>query len=642
MLVRSHRIILAAVLCIFLAAAQLIAQKTPVYPVTDIPHELLEDSKAVIREDITRYEIIDKGTGKKYTKSVVTILNKKADDFAEVRLSYSSSLDKITSIEGRVMDKYGKVIRTVKKKDIEDYASFDGYSIYSDLRMKYIDLRYPEYPYTIELEIEEEDDGLFVTPGWIPYSGFNIASQQSELVIKCPTNYKLRYMELNMEPAVIKESGEGQDIYKWKFGAFPAIERESRMPSLSKIIPRVLTAPSEFEMEGYEGDMSSWSSFGAWEQLLNAGRDELPMEFTEELKSIVSNSDGRTAKIRKLYSYLQQHTRYVSIQLGIGGWQTFPAVDVANNGYGDCKALSNYMKAMLKAVDIDSYYTLVKAGRGARDINVKFPSNQFNHMILCVPNYQDTIWLECTSQDNPFGYLGSFTGDRHVLVINEEGGSIVRTHTYGKNDNTQFQHFLVKLSDEGKADLSMNYVSSGLQYDRFSGLLDIGEKDQKEWLYKHLDLTDFRLVEFEFSANKNPMPKMNAKLDLSMSRYASVSGKRLFFQPNIMNKAGKVSIPQKERKYDFELSYPFVDADTVEIEIPDGFHMEYIPEEKVIKSQFGAYESKVIGTQGKIKYIRIHSMEAGTFKAEEYQDYVEFRNKVAEADKMKIVLVKST
>ena len=76
------------------------------------------------------------------------------------------------------------------------------------------------------------------------------------------------------------------------------------------------------------------------------------------------------------------------------------------------------MVAMLKEVGIKAYYTTIKAGQNATDIDVDFPSHQSNHIIVAVPNNHDTLWLECTDQTNPFGYLGTFTGDRKALNDN--------------------------------------------------------------------------------------------------------------------------------------------------------------------------------------------------------------------------------
>jgi len=417
-------------LFVFVLSFQLKAQKKLMYPYDEIPENLLKNSNAVIREDITKFEVIDKGNGKSYTKYAVTILNKKADHFAEVRVYYDSKKLNNSAIQARTYDRTGRLIKQLKNKDIEDYAAFDGYSIASDNRVKYFDLRHPDYPYTIEYEIETKEDGILSFPGWVPYSRFNVSSQKSNLEFSVHENYDFRYQELNMEPSAIEKIVDGKKIISWNFGAFEAIESEPGMPYLSEVLPTVLTAPSDFEMEGYAGNMKNWTSFGMWEKSLNEGRDFLPEEYAAKVKEAVGDESSQTEKIRKIYEYLQSTTRYISIQLGIGGWQSFPATDVATNGYGDCKALSNYMKAMLKSVDIESYYTLVKAGRGTANINKDFTRNQFNHMILCVPVHQDTIWLECTSQDNPCGYLGSFTGDRDVLVINENGGNIAHTKIY--------------------------------------------------------------------------------------------------------------------------------------------------------------------------------------------------------------------
>ena len=619
----------------------LFPQKKIKYPVAEIPEELLKNSNAVIREDISKYEIHHLGKGRSYVKMAITILNKKGDRFAEVRIGYDK-INKIVSVKGQRFDKWGKQISQLKSKDIEDYSAYDGFSIYSDNRIKYFDLRYPEYPYTIEYEFEIEENGFMSLSNWVPYSGFNVSSQQSSLTITTPKDYRIKYYEINIEPSTKEEVIGDKKVTSWNFGSFPAIIREPRMPYLQSILPQVLTAPSDFELEGYRGDMTDWASFGRWEKRLNEDRDLLPNEFARKINQLVSRDLSKTEKIKKLYEYLQSNTRYISIQLGIGGWQTFPASHVASNGYGDCKALSNFMKAMLNSVDIESYYTLVKAGRHTPNIIKEFPSNQFNHMILCVPNYQDTIWLECTSQDNPFGYLGRFTGDRDVLVINDEGGEIVHTKVYNKDDNKQNQSTKVELGTDGSAQISLQTNCTGLQYENFSALMDIGEKEQRKWLFENLDIPSFEIIDFQLEQMKKEIPELNAKIDVSVHRFASVSGKRLFFQPNIFNQRSSISIPQKERIYEFILDFPYEDVDSVLIKIPQGYHLEFIPERVTIDSPYGNYESQILPEDEKILYIRKCALIKGKFPASEYLDFVNFVNDIAEADKAKLVLVKST
>ena len=104
-------------------------------------------------------------------------------------------------------------------------------------------------------------------------------------------------------------------------------------------------------------------------------------------------------KVRRIYEYLQKNTRYVSIQLGIGGFQPFDAISVASNGYGDCKALSNYTYSLLKAVGVKSNYIVINAGEGEDDIVTDFPSSQFNHVILAVP-METRLFAKCHPTTN--------------------------------------------------------------------------------------------------------------------------------------------------------------------------------------------------------------------------------------------------
>ena len=161
---------------------------------------------------------------------------------------------------------------------------------------------------------------------------------------------------------------------------------------------------------------------------------------------------------------MQKKSRYVNIAVGIGGWKPMLASDVDRLGYGDCKALSNYTRALLEVVDVPSYNTILYGNRYKSDIQSDFVSMQGNHMILAIPHGNHYTWLECTSQDDPFGYQGTFTDDRNVLIIKPEGGEIVRTKIYEDVGNTQKDKGSYTIDENGHFSASVIISSEGSQY----------------------------------------------------------------------------------------------------------------------------------------------------------------------------------
>ena len=162
--------------------------------------------------------------------------------------------------------------------------------------------------------------------------------------------------------------------------------------------------------------MHTWEDFSNWIWQLNQGRDVLSLTTTAKVQEMVKDLPDDRAKVKRLYAYLQERTRYFNVALGIGGLQPVDANVVDEVGYGDCKGLSNYMKALLKAAGIKSYYALVNSGGDFPQLIQDFPSHQFDHAILCVPMEKDTIWLECTSQTIPFGVFRRFYQRPHGVV----------------------------------------------------------------------------------------------------------------------------------------------------------------------------------------------------------------------------------
>jgi len=151
------------------------------------------------------------------------------------------------------------------------------------------------------------------------------------------------------------------------------------------------------------GQLTSWQSYGKWQHDLNADVCTLSADRAAEIKKLTANLPGDKEKVKYLYEYLQHNVRYVNIKLGIGGLKPLSATFVDQKKYGDCKALSNYMVALLKSVNIPAYYAIVKAGDNEEPADPAFPADPFNHIIVCVPLKGDTTWLECTNNTQPFG-----------------------------------------------------------------------------------------------------------------------------------------------------------------------------------------------------------------------------------------------
>jgi hypothetical protein len=329
--------------------------------------------------------------------------------------------------------------------------------------------------------------------------------------------------------------------------------------------------------------------------------------------------------------------------LGIGGAKPFDASIVDKYGYGDCKALVNYTKALLEHLGIESYYTLVKSRKYANDVFTDEVFDQFNHIILCVPDKTDTVWLECTSQMIPFGFLGDFTDNRHVLLITPEGGKIVKTPTYGKEHNKQCRKAEITLGVEGNAEGTVNTSFSGLQYDDNVKIIYITPQEQKELLYKEIDIPSFTIKDFKLEEKKDIIPWLYEHVNLNISKCATAMGNRLLFPANLMEKTGAISSVMKERKTRLRLRYAYIDKDSIIYHLPKGYNIEFMPPPSEVKSDFGVYSSSTFQGSDKksIVYIRTLSMNSGFFPPEKYKDYIAFRKEISKQDNAKITLIKT-
>lgn len=613
------------------------------YPVSEIPEEMKNGMYAVIRVKEVRWNILTRGSSVFYVKQAITILNAKAKNYAKVAVGYDK-LRAIKTLKATVYDAFGNEIKKLKQNDFRDQSDFDGFSLYSDNRTKSADLAQPSYPYTVEFEYEVQLKYLYSAPDFLLYRDDEISTQNLSYVITYPLELKPRYKLYEAGKPRIDKIEDGKEQLSWKFNNVRPQKFEKLAPDIEKTVPNICVSPVDFEFGGYAGRMDSWKDFGSWQAKLNEGRAVLPELTKQKVKELTKGMNTKEEKARALYQYLQNKTRYVSIQLGIGGLQPFEAKAVDETGYGDCKALSNYMVALLAEAGVKGYYTTIQAGYNESDADPNFPSDQSNHVIVAVPNEADTLWLECTSQTKPFGWMGQFTDDRYALMVTEQGGALVKTPAYSMEMNTQLRSANVVVDVTGNAKAKIKTTYRGLQYenDGLDFMVDSQPDDQRKWIQNNTHIPSFDINSFSITSVKSKIPSAVVNTELTLNRLATVSGKRLFLTPNLMNRSTFIPEKTENRKNKVVRKLAYIDIDSISYNLPEQIYPEFLPEPTMITSRFGEYEANYKLDQGKLIYIRKVKMNKGEFPPESYAELIEFYRNLNKADNTKIVFLTKT
>ncbi|RYD93954.1 MAG: DUF3857 domain-containing protein [Sphingobacteriales bacterium] len=614
------------------------------YAVNLIPKDLLPYASAVIRNQSVTTEVKDAANTIYHIKKAVTILNKNGDDIAEIVLFYDKSRS-IKSIKGATYDEFGKLASKFTDRNFDDAAATDGFSLYQDSRVKHYLPSIATYPYTIEYEVEMRFKQTLVLPDWLPIPEPSVAVQKSSYTFACKPDFKVNFKEINMPVKMTTgATKEGLTTYNWQVDNLKAYRAEPYSPVAETYYSRVKVAPKNFIYSGISGSSSNWDDLGSWiySNLLKGRRELLPST-KEEIKQLTANIADPKLKAKKIYEYMQGKTRYISVQIGIGGFQPYPASEVDRLNYGDCKGLVNYTQALLDAANVPSWYCMVEAGANKKVSMMRdfATMDQGNHIILCLPFKNDTTYLECTSQKIPFGFLSDFTDDRTVLACTPEGGKLMHTPKYSAAQNLQTRNAQFSIADNGDLSGNMVTIYKGTQYDNPEEL--VGEQFTEQVktirkMYNHI--TNLDVEKFNLKQDKLEMPVSTENIKLNAADFASADNGKLYFSLNPLNRSRSIK-DVRNRVNPVYINRGYTDEDEITYTLPKGYHPDIEPWNVSLNQPFGKYRASVSIADGKLVYKRSLEIIDGTYGKDMYDKLVEFYQKVADNDAYTVSLIKN-
>ena len=169
----------------------------------------------------------------------------------------------------------------------------------------------------------------------------------------------------------------------------------------------------------------------------------------------------------------------------------------------------------------------------------------------------------------------------------------------------------------------------------------LSKERMEKILQSSMELSTYTVNQFKYTETSGSLPELREELNVTAPGYAAVSGKRLFIVPNILNRDGSLLENEPGRKVDYFFQSAYSDQDVCEIEIPEGYQVESLPQEVTINSTLGNYFASVKLLGNKILYHRTIEKFSGRFPASIQGEVIRFFGDIYKADRARVVFVKN-
>jgi Domain of Unknown Function with PDB structure (DUF3857)/Transglutaminase-like superfamily len=622
---------------------QAAAEKLPVYPA---------ETKAVVLDDQTEITIEGPGQYVEHDRRILKILRPDGRDYAQLRVHLRQQ-DKLLSVHAWSIDSSGHEFE-VKDKEFEDVANLPSEILYSDVRFRHARAPAGEQPGTvIGFEYEVRYVNWLKQVSWVYQE--RIPVRRTEFTLQLPAGWEYKSAWSGGKNPTPERSADNR--WKWTQSDVPAIhDDEELMPR-----PYGLEARGEFAYFGPNSGTAqggSWENIAKWQSELAAGRRTPSPQITAKVHDLIAGKNDFDSKVRALTDYVQSNIRYVGIEIGIGGYQPHPAADVFRYGYGDCKDKATLLSSMLQEAGVRSEYVIVETDRGI--VHPELPALVFDHMIVAIELPSDAplakyesvvtsksgkkyLLFDPTSEYTPLGELPSYAESNYVLLVTDGSGELLLLPKLDPAMNVLERIGKFKLSTDGTlaGEIVEDRTGDHALRERYA-FKAANEQQRSKYVESFLNqsLKQFSLQNPHIEG-LDTRGKLTLKYGFTTASYAQKMGALMLVRPRVVGEKDLGLDFTKPRLYPVELHGSSKESDTYEIELPEGYTVDDIPDPVKIDVGFASYQSKTEIKGQTLSYHREYVVRSVEIDPEKFAQLKAFEGSIGADERAAVVLKKA-
>jgi transglutaminase-like putative cysteine protease len=612
---------------------------------------LPEKARSVILLDEHTYTIQPNGQAIEHVRSVVKILRPQGreDAYAIVRFDKDS---KVLSMHAWSIDPAGKEF-VVKDKDILEVGYPNSGPLYDDARFRVAEPPGRDPGGVVAYEYELRQRPYVAETSWRFQDDTPRIHQSFTLVLPPGYNYSTSWA--NHLP-VKADDTEGHG-YRWVMNNEAAIdlERVPLRPSISALSARLTVHYSGPSLA--EPAESTWQGIGLWYQGLLRDRTAATPEITAKAQELVAGKTDFYDRASAIAGFAQRQIRYFVIEMGIGGFQPHFAGDIYTHRYGDCKDKATLMAAMFSAVGIHSDLVLVDTRRGfihpdapsiegdhaigAIEIPAGYSSSKL-HSVVTTTSGRRFLIFDPTWENTPFGQVENNLQGSYGVLVDGAQSELIQIPVMDPDLNTVKRTGIFSLAADGTLRGQVTDSRYGDLADRRRReYLSGDDKKQQTFLERNAgrDLMVSSLSGIKVENMDALSKELTTRFEVQAPSYATQTGPLIMVRPRVLG-SYEIPVDHKPRGVAIDLFETMAGTDDYEIDLPEGYVVDELPE--AVKEDFGfaTYQSSTVLKGRTLHYSRRFIIKAVTLPANQYAEVQKLASVIGNDEASQVVLKK--
>jgi hypothetical protein len=402
-----------------------------------------------------------------------------------------------------------------------------------------------------------------------------------------------------------------------------------------------------------------WTEVSRWNTELSASSMIIDDAIAIKARELTEGAKTEFERIRAIGTFVQ-NLQYISIDIGVGkgnGYRPRPSTLVLQRGYGDCKDKANLMRALLKALKIESHLVAIYSGDPTFVRREWASPSQFNHCIIAVKVSGETnaptiitdpvlgrmMIFDATDPYTPVGDLPNYLQGSLALIVAGADGKLLKMPVTSPEANGMTRKVEMTIEPNGNLSgmIREDSVGQSASYARrlLRGIPAAGYNKLIEgWVVRGISTARVGRITPVDKSLENQF-SLDVEL-LQAPVYGQLMQNRLLvFKPVVVDRLNSLSLTDNNRTQPVIIEANAFN-ETATFKLPAGFVVDETPDALNLEMPFGKYSTSYEVKESSLIFKRSLVLNSSTIPVEKYAAVKDFFVKIRAAEQSPVVLLK--